>query len=177
MCLKDLLADLGKVCGQSFDDDETRIFFGKGVRDHQYPWMAALVFVEPKKNFEFVGCGGAIISNNVIMTAAHCVQSREHTLKKIRAGHAHLNLTSDYEIETVKIHPNFGRSRLGILVFDIALVKLAKPLKFDILVRPICLPRQNYSDEDLKYLTVAGWGATENEVRGLFIPNRTTSQK
>merc|ERR1712183_142574 len=44
--------ELDKVCSQL----AKRIRFGQGTGDHEYPWMAALVYETPEKDSEFIGC-------------------------------------------------------------------------------------------------------------------------
>jgi len=157
----DLLDELDMVCSQNI----LKISFGQATDDHEFPWMAALVYETPENDSEFIGCGGSIVSDNVIMTAAHCdvVTKSGHSLAKVRVGHADLSQsTTDVKIESINLHPGFGKTSVGSLINDIALLKLAEPLHFSNGIRPICLPRKNYTDAELGFLTVAGWGRTEN---------------
>ena len=47
---------------------------------------------------------------------------------------------TEAEIETVFIHPSYGKSEGGGAVNDIALIKLKKPVKLDQFIQPACLP-------------------------------------
>ena len=48
------------------------IFGGKNVTDpHKYPWLTKLYIFD--ENGAPKGCGGSILTENVIITAAHCV--------------------------------------------------------------------------------------------------------
>ena len=51
-----------------------RIVGGILASQHEFPWMAALVYENINGNQLFL-CGGSIISPNVILTAAHCLES------------------------------------------------------------------------------------------------------
>ena len=59
------------------DSTNTRIVGGLPTIQHEFPWMAALVY-ENENNKSLIFCGGSIISFNVIMTAAHCLTLMDH---------------------------------------------------------------------------------------------------
>ena len=59
------------------DSTTTRIVGGLPTIQHEFPWMAALVY-ENENNKSLIFCGGSIISFNVIMTAAHCLTLMDH---------------------------------------------------------------------------------------------------
>ncbi len=51
-----------------------KIFGGQDVDDHEYPWLAALGYADGRLNSKpLYLCGGAIISDRHILTAAHCL--------------------------------------------------------------------------------------------------------
>ena len=43
---------------------------------NEFPWQATLFIEESNRQKRFI-CGGTIITNNLIMTAAHCVFKEE----------------------------------------------------------------------------------------------------
>ena len=117
-------------------------------------------------------CGGVIISENVILTAAHCVDresvgsSKEvifqiNQLDAVRVGHSD---QFSPEIQKVSIEKKLVHSDWSIyekfkyFQNDIALLKLSEPLKFDETIAPICLPSADPTVRDT--LTLAGWGFT-----------------
>ena len=40
----------------------------------------------------------------------------------------------------VKIHPDYGKTEIGLAINDIMLLKLSKPVEYNDYARPICLP-------------------------------------
>ena len=48
----------------------SKIFGGEETLPHEYPWN---VYVSMKKEGRWYMCGGSLISNQHILTAAHCV--------------------------------------------------------------------------------------------------------
>ena len=70
-------------CGLTQLNDKTsdRIVNGNDAKDHAYPWMVSLHFSKPEEEIQGLEnlqkmlhfCGGAIINEYFILTAAHCL--------------------------------------------------------------------------------------------------------
>uniref|UniRef100_A0A1A9WMU5 Peptidase S1 domain-containing protein n=1 Tax=Glossina brevipalpis TaxID=37001 RepID=A0A1A9WMU5_9MUSC len=108
-------------------------------------------------------CTGAIIGEDVILTAAHCVdQFLPYTNQKGRlliivgtAHRLHIARQAQYEmIERIKVHESFDRR--NPTHDDIALVWLANPITIDGVFRDIA-PLADYPSPSL-VCTVIGWG-------------------
>ncbi|XP_037050699.1 serine protease nudel-like [Bradysia coprophila] len=163
------------VCGKTFHIENNihrnmRIAGGKEATSGSHPWLVSLHL-----NGTFV-CGGSIIEQKWILTAAHCLLVNmkrnvgQYDYVDIRAGILRQNSFSAHEqavrVMKVYIHSGFDLKTLGS---DIALLELAKPLRYNRWVRPICLPTQgmiiNDSVHDLtknyENMTclAAGWGS------------------
>ncbi|XP_046679806.1 phenoloxidase-activating factor 3-like [Homalodisca vitripennis] len=117
----------------------------------QYPWMAELVKVK-LGGFEH-HCGGSIINDRYILTAAHCVESIQDML--VRLGELTRSTSVDcskdksrcappavyMDIEYVVIHPQFFYFGNVFPKHDIALLRLRHQIEqFNDFIRPICLP-------------------------------------
>ncbi|CAH2085626.1 unnamed protein product [Euphydryas editha] len=146
---------LNHSCECGIAGKNRRIVGGTTVQPHQYPWLVALMLGSK------LHCGGAIITDQHILTAGHCitfgVHYRDlsvHIGMHDRLGSSHPVL---YASNGVK-HPSFTSNAVRD-VNDIAVLTLQKKIKFSDKVRPICLPSEdmNFSDSPL---TVAGWGKT-----------------
>nr|CAD7434789.1 unnamed protein product [Timema monikensis] len=56
-------------CGEVSLD--VRITNGKEAKPFQFPWMALLGYKDPKENVHYM-CGGSLINDRYVLTAAHC---------------------------------------------------------------------------------------------------------
>ncbi|XP_042886121.1 brachyurin-like [Penaeus japonicus] len=118
-------------------------------------------------------CGGTIIHEQWILTAAHCPfrlngdQTALFNPNRITVTvGAHLHARPEdhggYDVEVdvsnIHMHPQYR------LPYDIALLKLVTPLTLSTSVRPVCLAPRAWVDDDLagKGVTLSGWGKTES---------------
>ncbi|KFB41564.1 AGAP004855-PA-like protein [Anopheles sinensis] len=161
-------------CGTTSVD---KIAHGAKTLPFQYPWMVLLRY---EMNDELADmCGGSLINNRYVLTAAHCVKTRSIVkLVKVRLGEhdkntatdcivyangeKHCTESYDVDIEETIVHKNFNRPIR--FRHDIALVRMAEKIIFNDSIRPICLPvdesvRQSYVP---KYV-ITGWGTTEKQ--------------
>ena len=102
------------------------------------------------------GCSGVMICDNIVMTAAHCVDKLPI---KVKVGHH--DITSDQivtiQVDTILIHP--GYDEVYLTGNDIALLRLSKRLPFNSTVLPIDLPRAGNHDDFIdEEVILAGWG-------------------
>ena len=71
------LVVLGSQCGISKGaPDSARIVGGEEATPHSWPWMVLIsctVFNVAEQRMYGLDCGGTIISENWVVTAAHCV--------------------------------------------------------------------------------------------------------
>ncbi|XP_016961686.1 serine proteinase stubble [Drosophila biarmipes] len=141
--------------------DQERIVGGINASPHEFPWIAVLF----KSGKQF--CGGSLITNSHILTAAHCVARM--TSWDVAALTAHLgdyNIGTDFEVQHVSRrikrlvrHKGFEFSHLHN---DVAILTLSEPVPFTREIQPICLPTSP-SQQSRSYsgqvATVAGWGS------------------
>jgi len=131
-------------CGVSYD----RIIGGSPVPAGYYPWVSSL-----QLGWSYHYCGGALISPDYVLTAAHCVTwGREVLDTKIRLGGDRHGVLR--RVHKVKIHAGYDDNTNDN---DIALIKLRKPVPG---IGTVCLPHEGEEWEGVAGI-VAGWGHTQ----------------
>ncbi|XP_021921296.1 venom protease-like [Zootermopsis nevadensis] len=140
---------------------KTLIIGGVEAEPKEFPHMAAIGY--GAKNQVSWACGGTLISERFILTAAHCVSSADWGLAKwVRLGDLNLRSTDDktrtqdFSIAQIFRHPGYAKPAH---YNDIGLLKLDRDVKFDGYVRPACLHVEQ--DIPTKMPEAIGWGLTD----------------
>ncbi|XP_060532781.1 chymotrypsin BII-like [Cylas formicarius] len=141
--------------GEARNGVNVRIVGGEEATAHQFPYQVALYIT---KRSEIVFCGGSLVSNNYVLTAAHCpidgtsvdVILGAHDIKHNESSQ--IRQTSDHFV----VHPGWNSDDL---LNDIALIRLAKPVDESDYVKiiKIATGKNSYAGNNG---TVTGWGYT-----------------
>ena len=133
-----------------------RIVGGMEAKPHSWPWQMSLRKVDYGH-----WCGGSLINDQWIVSAAHCegfnvqvstIEIGAHN----KSGHAEFHRTA--VPESVIIHENYhGES----LASDIMLIKLSEKIDFSAHIQPVCLPKANHRVKPGTHCYVTGWGTTK----------------
>ena len=139
------------------------------ARSSSYPWMVFLYMLE---NTEDSFCGGSLISDLQVATAAHCVvgkttdevavvlgtENAQEELRKFNFRYLFkIEIYPLYEILDKTMDKTFMHSS------DVAILTLEKPIDLSPNINPICLPsdaeaKETYADKEA---IVAIWGETQ----------------
>ncbi|XP_047193170.1 transmembrane protease serine 3 isoform X1 [Scophthalmus maximus] len=135
----------------------TRIVGGNLSGPGQFPWQVSLHYSSEHL------CGGSIITSRWILTAAHCVYGfSDPTMWAVHVGLTEqpVHGAQSLAVERIVYHSHYRPKGLD---FDIALMKLTRPLVFNGLVEPICLPNHGEEFAAGTMCWISGWGATEGD--------------
>merc|ERR1712215_166597 len=144
------------------------IINGQQADKNEYPWMA---LVQVAVTNGIMDCGGSLISNKWMLTAAHCTNGSKASDIQVVLGlyrMSNLEYKKRWNIVEVINHPNFEMIKHPILGyikvnFDFALLKLEEPVDFftNQHIRPICLPTNPSCQFEGFPAITTGWGITD----------------
>lgn len=133
--------------------DGDRIVGGQQASRGQFPHQASLRRVRGRGHF----CGGAIVSDRFVLTAAHCTQGRFAIPAEVRVavgGHRIFDGTL-HNVSRIVNHPRYNSRSMEN---DIAVIQTTNKIIFGPEVRAIALPTQNLPDETGIRILVSGFG-------------------
>jgi len=145
-----------------------RIVGGTEAADGEFPWQVSLRQIGSIGMTHF--CGGSIVDENWIMTAAHCCAGQTPAFMHVVAGGIKLNAAEGEEekrdLEKIIGHPDYDSNQL---TNDICLLKLTKPLEWTEFVQPAKMPAALQETDAGTMATVTGWGTLSEG--GFSLPN------
>ncbi|EDW00611.1 trypsin alpha-3 [Drosophila grimshawi] len=153
---------------------QSRIVNGKQIWIEDAPWQVALL------NHSELSCGGSIISEDIILTAAQCLINTTAEQLTVRAGSSRWNSGGQLvKVSDFIIHQHFGEETHEN---DIALLRLARPLRLGGVAQAIQIAKEYPANGADAF--VSGWGASKynrdcgcrSQLRGVWLKiiDRTT---
>jgi len=154
-------------CGRA--DQHTRIVGGEEAKQGVWPWAVILGRSRFGGGFQ-VMCGGTLVDEDTIVTAAHCFDSipGQQGPNMVRLGDHDITTTGDgatpVDISIARSiqHPGWNSNTLSD---DICIVKLSRPVTYSRNIKRACLP-DAYKGQDLPSVmsnpdpVIIGWGST-----------------
>lgn len=158
------VASCGEIENFNFSRDvcRKRIVGGQDSSKGAYPWHVLLM-----KDGR-LACGGSLLNERWVLTAAHCVTSKQSDIiplskLDIFAGLLDIRKMNDSHIQRRRIIKIINHRDFNFTLFesDLALLKLDREVKISDYVRPVCLPEKPAHKSlfmPRKFGRVVGWG-------------------
>jgi len=153
----------GRAKRSHFGNRQQKIIGGGFAEVNEYPWQVLL---------REANCGGSLISNKWILTAAHCLKTTVITHATLGEHNYKMTIESvaiKFAVERQVIHPKYWEDVfVGFTVFDFGLLELKKKILWESVphIRPICLPAPDDESYAERFATATGWGTTQNDLYG-----------
>ncbi|KAG8239607.1 hypothetical protein J437_LFUL019164, partial [Ladona fulva] len=130
------------------------IIGGEVVKGRQFPGQISLQ-VGGSHN-----CGGSIVNENYIVTAAHCSQYQPGELNVLSGTNSLVSGGTQHKVLAIHVHEGYNPS--DSWHNDVAVMKVDPPFVFDDVTAPVALPPQGQQSPVGSDATVIGWGLTED---------------
>ncbi|XP_064425414.1 suppressor of tumorigenicity 14 protein-like [Latimeria chalumnae] len=136
-----------------------RIVGGTDTEPGEWPWQVSLQY----ENLGHV-CGASIISEEWLVSAAHCFQKdhrRDYSIPRSWVAYTGLHTRGDptgvfmIRVKAIITHEGYDEDSYDN---DIALLQLERPLTFTNFIQPICLPATSHDFAVGSECWVTGWG-------------------
>ncbi|PWA33613.1 hypothetical protein CCH79_00007574 [Gambusia affinis] len=131
-----------------------KIVNGETAVSGSWPWQVSL---QDSSGFHF--CGGSLINQYWVVTAAHCrVSPSSHRV--ILGEHDRQYNSEPIQVKTISraiTHSYFNSNTLN---YDITLLRLSSPAQFNSRVSPVCLVSSSTSIPSGTKCVTTGWGRT-----------------
>lgn len=133
------------------DKLDGRIVNGVDTTIQAHPYQ---VSIQTNNGFHF--CGGSLISENCVLTAAHCMLKYKPSEFKVRLGSTEYNSGGELiAVETFRNHEGYNKVTNE---YDVSVIKLATPVRQSSKIRYVKLAEKTPPTGTPAVIT--GWGST-----------------
>ncbi|XP_076595172.1 chymotrypsin A-like [Chaetodon auriga] len=131
----------------------SRIVNGEEAVPHSWPWQVSL---QDYTGFHF--CGGSLMNENWVVTAAHCNVRTSH---RVVVGE-HDRSSNSEAVQVMRVGKVFKNPSYNSFTTnnDITLIKLASPVQMNAHVSPVCLAETTDNFPGGTRCVTSGWGLT-----------------
>ncbi|XP_059142662.1 neurotrypsin-like [Physella acuta] len=156
------------VSGEGYHS--SKIIGGRVSTHGSVPWQARLSLVY-SSNHVFHRCGGVVIGEHWVLTAAHCIgNARESQFRVVVGDHnvkKHDEGEQTFGVEKIIMHKRYNKKTKNN---DIALLKVkpinGRGIQFNDFVQPACLPGPETEYIEGTTCIISGWGNMERSGSG-----------
>ncbi|XP_011871426.1 PREDICTED: chymotrypsin-1-like isoform X2 [Vollenhovia emeryi] len=142
---------VGVLAQQTFAEEPEPIVGGQDAVPGEFPHQVSLRYQGSHV------CGGSIIGQYKILTAAHCVDFVKSTRSlKIATGTVLVNGGQLHDVSKIVIHPEYSDRAEDAWVNDVAVITLSTPIQYNQLQAPIALATSQ--PKAGQQCTLSGWG-------------------
>ncbi|KAG8035020.1 hypothetical protein G9C98_005442 [Cotesia typhae] len=151
--------DFRRECGVRPMIKTGRVVGGRNATFGEWPWQVLVREATWLGLFTKNKCGGVLITEKYVITAAHC---QPGFLASLVAVFGEYDISGELEqrrsvsrnVRRVIVHREYDAASFAN---DLAILELEKPVEFDAHIVPICMPDDN-TDYVGRMATVTGWG-------------------
>ncbi|KAK9309050.1 hypothetical protein QLX08_001227 [Tetragonisca angustula] len=152
-------SDFRSQCGIRPLIKSGRIVGGKAATFGEWPWQVLVREATWLGLFTKNKCGGVLITDKYVITAAHCQPGFLATLVAVfgefdLSGELEAKRSVTRNVRRVIVNRGYNPTTFES---DLALLELESPIQFDVHIVPICMPEDGI-DFTGRMATVTGWG-------------------
>lgn len=132
---------------------------GYAVTDDRFAFMASVQYADEPEGADGHFCGGSVIAQRWILTAAHCIELTEVGPGDVRVVVGRDNLDTDLgqgqslSVDRIVVHPSYANTG----TFDAALLHVTEDIATPAI--ELSAPGQDQLEQHGARVHVAGWGA------------------
>ncbi|XP_034940686.1 trypsin-1-like [Chelonus insularis] len=131
-----------------------RVINGEDAVLGEIPYQVSLQYVY--NNFHF--CGGSVLNEKYVITAAHCIQGKSPSQIKVIAATVDLkDPQSEFKVEKIIKHTKYNS--YDSWVHDIALIKIKDEFVVNKVLNFVSLPPKGYVVPEKAVARISGWGS------------------
>ncbi|NXG38855.1 CELA1 elastase, partial [Dromaius novaehollandiae] len=146
-------------CSEQLPDGVQRVVGGSQAQAHAWPSQISLQYYYSGSWYHT--CGGSLIRQNWVMTAAHCVDS--NLSFRVVAGDHNIDQSEGTEqiftVSKIIIHPSWNSNNVAA-GYDIALLRLSGSVTLNSYVQLAVLPQAGTVLANNYPCYITGWGLT-----------------